>query len=76
MLEDIKMEKFVSTRNKKNKAINNSRLKSWSIWGEEYGFFEFGKKEVVLNKPIQVGFSVLDLSKITMYDFHFNYIFT
>ena len=76
-MEDVRRHKdgkICVNEKQKNKAINNSRLKSWSIWGEEYGFFEFGKKEVVLNKPIQVGFSVLDLSKITMYDFHYNYI--
>ena len=76
-MEDVRRHKdgkICVNEKQKNKAVNNPRLKSWSIWGEEYGFFEFGKKEVVLNKPIQVRFSILDLSKITMYNYHYNYI--
>ena len=32
-----------------------------------------GKTEIVMNKPIYVRQAILDLSKITMYEFHYDY---
>ena len=33
-----------------------------------------GKIKVVMNKPVYLGHSILDLSKIVMYEFHYDYM--
>ena len=44
------------------------------LFGKDYAAIHEIKPVLVLNKPIYVGFTVLDLSKWKMYDFHDNFI--
>ena len=44
------------------------------IFGKNYAAIHEIKPVLMLNKPIYVGFTVLDLSKWNMYDFHYNFI--
>ena len=44
------------------------------IFGKNYATIHEIKPVLTLNKPIYVGFTVLELSKWLMYDFHYNFI--
>ena len=44
------------------------------IFGKDYAAIHEIKPVLILNKPIYVGFTVLDLSNWKMYDFHYNFI--
>ena len=43
-------------------------------FGKDYAAIQEIKPILMLNKPIYVGFNVLELSKWLMYDFHYNFI--
>ena len=44
------------------------------IFGKDYAAIHEIKPVLILNKPIYVGFTALDLSKWKIYDFHYNFI--
>ena len=44
------------------------------IFGKDYSAIHEIKPVLMLNKPIYVGFTVLELSKWLMYDFHYSFI--
>ena len=45
-----------------------------NIFDKDYAAIHEIKSVLILNKPIYVGFTVLELSKWLMYDFHYNFI--
>ncbi|KAK3105879.1 hypothetical protein FSP39_007710 [Pinctada imbricata] len=56
------------------KLTKKPGFKSFKIFNEDLVSIELQKAKLVLNRPIYVGFSILDLSKVLMYDLHYNYI--
>ena len=44
------------------------------IFGKDYAAIHEIKPVLILNKPIYVGFTVLELLKWLMYDFHYSFI--
>ena len=49
-------------------------FKSGVLFGENLMGCEMGKIKVVMNKPVYLGQAMLDLRKIVMYEFHYNYM--
>ena len=56
------------------KYASNPLYTTYKIVGKDYAVIHEIKPVLILNKPIFVGFTVLDLSKWKMYDFHCNFI--
>uniref|UniRef100_A0A1B6JA38 DNA-directed DNA polymerase n=3 Tax=Homalodisca liturata TaxID=320908 RepID=A0A1B6JA38_9HEMI len=52
--------------------VSKPNFKSRTIFTENLVAVHFSKKKLLLNKPIYVGMSILDISKTLMYDFHYN----
>ena len=57
------------------KTVMKPNFKSGVLFGENLmGTCEMGKVKVVMNKPVYLGQAILDLSKIIMYEFHYDYM--
>ncbi len=68
--------KLVTNKKACNKLTKKSNFKSVNISHENLIAVHMEKTTVKLNKPIQIGMSILDLSKTLMYRFHYDYIKT
>ena len=56
------------------KHVSKPTFISTKIFEKNYAAIHEIKPVLTLNKPIYVGFTVLELSKWLMYDFHYNFI--
>lgn len=54
--------------------ISKPNFTSGTVFDENLVALQMSKLKVVYNKPIYIGFCVLELSKTLMYDFHYNYM--
>ena len=66
--------KLVMTEEKYLKTVMKPNFKSGIRFDESLMGCEMGKMKVVMNKPVYLGQVILDLSKIIMYEFHYDYM--
>jgi hypothetical protein len=60
--------------NKLDKILAHPTVTGWRVFSENVVALVRKKPRVVLDKPIFMGFSILDLAKEHMYAFHYDYV--
>lgn len=74
---DIKLTTHFSTVGKRHGAeyfISKPNFKSRKVFNENLVAIQLGKLSVYYNKPIYIGFSILEISKTLIYDFFYGYL--
>ena len=66
--------KLVTTEEKYLRTVMRPNFESGVLFGENLMGCKMGKIKIVMNKPVYLGQAILDLSKIVMYEFHYDYM--
>ena len=66
--------KLVKTGKKRNKLVSEPNYHTMKLIDNNLAIIEMRKVKVKMNKPIYLGLSILDISKITMYEFWCDYV--
>ena len=73
-LRNIINVRFVNNKKDFLKYTSRPTYVNHDLFNKSFAAIHEVKPVLILNKPIYVGFTVLDLSKWLMYDFHYNFI--
>ena len=66
--------KLVRNNNKRNKLVSKPNYHTMKLIDEDLAIIEMRKTKVQMNKPIYLGLSIPEISKITMYEFWSDYV--
>ena len=66
--------KLVATDKKRNKLVSEPNYHTMNFISEDLSIIEMNDTKVKMNKPTYLGLSVLDISKILMYEFWYDYM--
>ena len=65
--------KLVTTDKKRSKLVSEPNYHAINLISEDLSIIEMKKTKVKMNKPIYLGLSILEISKILMYEFWYDY---
>ena len=66
--------KLVTTDRKRSKLVSEPNYHAINLISEDLSKTEMKKTKVKINKPIYLGLSILEISKILMYEFWYDYM--
>ena len=76
-MENIRKHRNIKLVNNKVdylRTVMKPNFKSGMLFGPNLMGCEMEKVKIVMNKPVYLGQAILDLSKIVMYEFHYDYM--
>ena len=76
-MENIRKHRNIKLVNNEEEYLRNvmkPNFKSGTLLGVDLIACEMGKARAVMNKPVYLGQAILDLSKMIMYEFHYDYM--
>lgn len=71
---DIKLKSSWNGRYGARKLVAQPNFKRYTIFDENLVAIHLNHTHILMNKPIIIGMSILDLSKVLMYNFYYNHI--
>ena len=66
--------KLVATERRRNYLVSEPNYHTTKFFTENLLAIEMKKTEILMNKPVYLGLSILELSKILMYEFWYDYV--
>ena len=66
--------KLVTTDKKRSKLVSEPNYHTINYISEDLSITEMNKTKVKMNKPIYLGLSILEISKLLMYEFWYDYM--
>ena len=66
--------KLVTTNKRRSKLVSEPNYHTINLISEDLSIIEMNKTKVEINKPIYLGLSILEISKILMYEFWYYYM--
>ena len=66
--------KLVPTERRRNYYVSEPKYHTTKFFTENLLAIEMNKTEILMNKPVCLGLSILEFSKILMYEFWYDYV--
>ena len=66
--------KLVTTNKKRSKLVSEPNFHAMNLISEDLSIIQMKKTKIKMNKPIYLGLSILEISKILMYEFWYDYM--
>ena len=66
--------KLVTTDKKRSKLVSEPNFYAMNLISKNLSIIEMKKTKIKMNKPIYLGLSILEISKILMYEFWYDYV--
>ena len=66
--------KLVTTDIRRNRLVSETNYHTTKLFSENLLAIEMKKTKVKINKPVYLGFSILEISKTLMYEFWYDYM--
>ena len=73
-MENVRDIKLVTTDKIRSKLVSEPNYHTINLISENLSVIEMKKTKVKMNKPIYLGLSILEISKIFMYEFWYDYM--